>query len=167
MVGISTFGPVLIVVAAAASGEGSPKGDRPKKSADVVAVKLVRHSLADGLESYFVELKVAAGWHVYANAAGWETSRDRAKPPADATSVIEFRADGKRTSAQDIYYPKGVARKDGARGEYQAYEGTVSLTAWLFWDDTKDASVVSVRVRVVATDGMTRLAESIVTAETR
>jgi hypothetical protein len=154
MIAIGTLGTILILLAA------GPADDGPKQSADVVEVKLQRGSLADGLETYFVSLKVAKGWQVYANPAG-------AKAVAGSATVIEFLIDGKRTAAIDIYYPKGVARKDAAGNEYRVYQGTVSFTGWLVYDDTKDACAVSVRVKVTATDGKKRLKESTVTAEAR
>ncbi|MCI0704573.1 MAG: hypothetical protein L0241_26250 [Planctomycetia bacterium] len=95
---------------------------------------------------------------------GWVNDRERPKPHADAAAVVEFLADGKKASVHNIYYPKGVVKKGTDSGEYRAYEGAVSFTAWLVWDETKSASM-SVRVRVVATDGKTRLKESVVTGE--
>ncbi|MCI0704572.1 MAG: hypothetical protein L0241_26245 [Planctomycetia bacterium] len=57
-----------------------PRGEGPKSSADVVEVKLVRHTLADGLECFFVELKVAKGWHVHATWKGGSTTASGPSP---------------------------------------------------------------------------------------
>lgn len=136
-----------------------PRADAgPKKSADVVRVKLERGSIADGLESFHVWLTIAEGWQVYANPVGVEAL-------AEAATTAEFYLDGKSAATSGISYWKGSARKAADGTEYRAYEGKVSYTAWLLWADTEGAEVISVRVKVVATDGKTRLKESIVTAE--
>jgi hypothetical protein len=146
---------VALLLLAAGRADGGPE-----KSADVVEVKLERFTIADGLESFFVSLKVAEGWHVYANPAG-------AKALADSATTVEFLIDGKRAATNDIYYPEGVVRKGAAGDEYRAYEGSVSFTGWLVWDDTKGAKAISVRARVVAADGKTRLKGSVIAAEVR
>jgi hypothetical protein len=132
----------------------------PEKSADVVEVKLDRFTIADGLESFFVSLTVAKGWHVDAPPAN-------AKPPAGRTPAMEFQIDGKKVSVNDIHYPDGADRKGPDGKAYRAYAGAVAFTAWLHWDETQNAKVISVRVTVTATDGKTRLKESVVTAETK
>lgn len=149
---------ILYSIVALAAG---PRTVEQKSSADVVVVNLSRHSIADGLESYFVEITVASGWHVYANVEGDTSTRGRPKPHPDAAAVVEFLANGRQTTLCGVHYPKGVVKKVEGGGEYRAYEGTVSMTAWLIWDDVKDATV-TVRVRVVATDGKTRLKEAVV-----
>jgi hypothetical protein len=138
---------------------GAGQAGAPKLSADVVEVKLERGSIADGLETYFVSLKVAKGWHIYANPVG-------PKAVAEHTTTMEFFIDGKRAAVNDIYYPPGVARTDAAGNVYRAYEAA-NGTAWLVYEDTRDARVVSVRVKVTATDGKTRLKKSTITAEVR
>jgi hypothetical protein len=150
--GIGTLGTVFLLIAA-----GPPGGPQ---SADVVEVTIKRGSIADGLETYFVTLNVAKGWQVYANPPG-------ANAPADSATKLEFFIDGNRAGTHDIYYPKGVARKDVTDSEYNAYTGEVNFTGWLVYDDTKDAKVISVRVKVTATDGKTRRKESTITAEFR
>jgi hypothetical protein len=157
---VAVLGAVLMAVAA------GPEGGAPKSSADVVEVKLVRHTLADGLECFLIDLKVARGWHVYANVEGRDDRRGRPKPQAGAATVFDIRADGKPASVHSLDYPKGVAKKGADGREYLAYEGSARVVAWLVWDETKNATV-SVRVRVVATDGKTRLKESTLTAEAR
>jgi hypothetical protein len=134
--------------------------DQPTESADVAQVALEQGSIADGLESFYVRLKVTKGWHVYANPVG-------AKAAGGSATVVKFLIDGKPVESNDVYYPKGVARKGADGKECRIYEGTVYFTGWLVYTDTKDARVVSVRVSVVATDGKRRLKESVIMAELR
>jgi hypothetical protein len=61
----------------------------------------------------------------------------------------------------------GVVKTDPAGKKYRAYEGGTSFTVWLVWDETKNAKVLTARVRVVATDGKKRLKPAIVSAESR
>ena len=142
----------LLLAAGAARAE-------PVRSADVVELKLERYTIADGLETYFVTLKVRKGWHLHAGPVG-------GKEGSGSTPRFEFFLDGKRASVHDVYYPKGVVRKDGG-GEYRAYEGSVACTVWLVWDETKEAKVISVTATVIATDGKTRLKESVISAEVK
>ena len=121
---------------------------------------LEQGSIADGLESFYVKLTVAMGWHVYAKTVG-------GKAVAGPATVVKLLIDGKAADYNDIYYPKGVARKGADGKEYRAYEGTVYFTGWLVYTDTRDAQAVSVRVKVVATDGKRQLKESVVMAELR
>ena len=149
---MGTLGAVLALLTA------GPTKDMPTRSGDVVQVALEQGSIADGLESFYVKLTVAKGWHVYANPV-------KAKAPAGPATVVKFLIDGKPADYNDIYYPKGVARKGPDGEEYRAYEGTVYFTGWLVYTDTKDAQAVSVRVKVVATDGKRHLKESVVVSE--
>jgi hypothetical protein len=153
MIGVGVLSTVTVLVLLAPA-------PAKKQSADVVQVTLEPGSIADGQETYFVSLKVAKGWHVYANSVG-------AKAAAGSATAVEFLIDGEPEGTDNVYYPKGVARKGASGTEYRAYGGTVFFTGWLSYADTKDAHVVSVRVKVVATDGKTRLKASVVTAEVR
>jgi hypothetical protein len=161
MAGGGTLCAVLMAVA------GGPAGALPVESADVVTVKLNRHSLADGLENYSVDLTAAKGWHVVANVEGMDDRRDRPKPPEGAATLVEFLADGKRAFTHSSYYYKGVVKKDSAGREYPTWEKNGGFSSWVSWEDTMNAKVVSVRVRVVASNGKMRLKESVVTAEVR
>jgi hypothetical protein len=146
---------------------GGPAGALPLESADVVTVRLSRLGLADGLENYSVDISAADGWHVVANVEGSDDQRDRPKPPEGAATLVEFLADGKQVFTHSSYYYKGVAKKDAAGREYPAWEMNGGLTSWVSWEDTMNAKVVSVRVRVVASNGKMRLKESVVSAEVR
>ena len=134
----------------------------PKQSAGVVEARFFPGSLADGLETYYVVLKVKPGWWLYGRP-----SPDRGKADAPALEVMGILADGKRAGTCGIEYPPGKARRDAAGKEHRALEGEFAFQCWVVHDDVKDARAVSVRVRVVATDGKTRLAESVVTATYR
>jgi hypothetical protein len=158
MLRIATLAALALL--ATARADDGPKKPGPRKSADVVEVKLERFTIADGLEPFFVTVRVAKCWQVYANPAG-------AKAVAGSATAVELFIDGKPTSANDVYYPKGAARKGAAGETYRAYEGAVTFTAWLRWDDTRDATVITARVKVTATDGKRRLKASVVTAEAR
>ena len=143
------IGPMVLGVLLAALTAGPPT-----RSADVVTVKLTQNSLADGLDSFRATLSVRDGWHL-------------AAPAGDPATVIEFRLDGEKAWVHpDIARPDEVVRKDKAGKEYRAYQGS-EFVGWLAWDDTQHAKVVAVRIRVIATDGKSRLPESVVTAELR
>jgi hypothetical protein len=153
MSGIGTLAAVLALLTAGPT--------TPTKSDQVVQVALEQGSIADGLESFYVKLTVAKGWHVYANPVG-------KKAAAAPVTVVEFLVDGKPVDYDDVYYPKGVALKGANGKEYQAYKAIVYFTGWLdYFNDTRDAQVISVRVKVVATDGKRQLKESVVSAELR
>jgi hypothetical protein len=146
--------------------------DVPKKSATVVTAEFSRYTIADGLESCFVTLKVKHGWHVYANPAGAKEqakadAKEGVKTDPAAGVTMEFWIDGMPASVHAIYYPPGVVKTDAAGNKYRAYDSDTSFTVWLFWEETEKAKVLTARVRVIATNGKTRLKESVLTAETR
>lgn len=133
---------------------GGPAAGVPLRSADVVRVTVTRNSLADGLESFRVKLTVRDGWHLVA-------------PPEKAAGVIEFRLGGEKAWVHpDVARPGTVTRTDAAGRAYRAYRGS-EFVGWLAWEDTQHAAVVAARVRVVATDGKTRLPASVVAGEMR
>jgi hypothetical protein len=144
----------------------------PRSSADVVRTEFARHSIADGLESFFVTLKVERGWHVYAAPA---SAREREKEDAragittDAARGVrfEFLLDGRAATVVDVWHPPGVVKSARDGTKYRAHEGNSSFTVLLIWDDTKDAKVLTAKVKLVATDGKRQLKESVLTAETR
>ena len=105
----------------------SPEDTAPKVSADVVEVTVGPGSLADGLETYYVGVKVKDGWSVYANPG-------TGKADATAVEVIEFLADAKRAGTNGIVYPKGKPRRDAAGKAYQAL--TVSSPSSAGWCTT-------------------------------
>ena len=92
MMGMSILGAALALVAAGRA-EGAPK-----QSADVVRVELSPGSLADGLEMYYVSLRIAKGWRLFANAGarrhhfGGNVSMN--KFPRQMTPVAARRACG-------------------------------------------------------------------------
>jgi hypothetical protein len=136
-----------------------PADEAPSQSADVVKVTLRRHSLADGLETFFVTLEIAEGWEILAHKPG------PLRPVASLS--IEFFLDGNRAWTHDIYYPEGKERRDAAGYIYRVNTEWVGCTGWLAWEDTSKADVISVQVHVVAERGNTRLKPSVLKAETR
>lgn len=152
MIRLSTLAIILVLTPTTARAD-----KKPKTSADVVSVTLQQGSIADGLETYHVTLTVEKGWHIHAGSK-------KAEGPA---TTFEFFLDGRRTDINDVYFPKGVAKKDADGKEYRAHEGTVICTVWLVYDCTKDAKVVTVKVKATATDSKTTLKESIITAEVK
>ena len=148
----------------------------PRSSAAVVTASITRFGLADGLESCFVAIAIKPGWHVYADpAAAKETAKEDAKEDAtagittDAARGVTFDVliDGKPASVNDTWFHRGVVKADAAGKKYRAYEGETAFTVWLVWDETKNAKVLTARVRVVATDGKKRLKEAVLLADTR
>jgi hypothetical protein len=144
----------------------------PRSSAAVVSASFARFTIADGLESCFVTLKVKPGWHVYANPASARESAKADAAPGITTDAargvtMEFRLDGMRASVNDVYHPPGTVKRDAAGTKYRAYEGGTAFTVWLHWDETQNAKVLQARVRVTATNGKTRLKEAVLVAETR
>jgi hypothetical protein len=146
--------------------------EAPQSSAAVVTASITRFGLADGLESCFVGITIKDGWHVYAGpAAAKETVKEDALAgiTTDKARGVTFEVllDGKSASMIDTWSHHGVVKTDAAGKKYRAYEGGTSFTVWLVWDETKNAKVLTARVRVVATDGKKRLKPAIVIAESR
>lgn len=159
--------PIAIAIQLLAVPPGAPR-----LSADVVRVEFARYTIADGLESCFVTLKVRAGWHVLAApASAKETKAADAKAGITTDAArgvrLEFLLDGRAASVVDVWHPPGAVKtaRDGTK--YRAVEGDTSFTVWLVWEETKDAKWLTAKVRVVATDGKRQLKESVLTAETR
>jgi hypothetical protein len=145
--------------------------EMPRSSAAVVTASITRFGLADGLESCFVAIAIKPGWHVYAGPlAAKETAKEdaRAGITTDAAQGVTFDIliDGKPASVIDMWSHRGVVKTDAVGKKYRAYEEQTSFTVWLVWDQTKNAKVLTARVRVVATDGKKRLKPAFVSAET-
>ena len=167
---LATLSIVLSLLAAGyAADEPKTSTAVELRSADVVQAKLELNTLGDGLESYRVMLKIAKDWQLYANLEGSsdQVRHDSDKRHPDAVTVAGHFVDGKRVWMQSTYYPKGIATKNTEGKEYVAYEGVVGITTWLDFEDTKQARVITARVRVIATDGRVKLKESVVTASFR
>ncbi len=128
----------------------------PKSSADVVKVELLPGNSADGLETFNVVIHVAKGWHVYANPVGNDEL-------ALSATVVEIRADGKKPARHEATYPKGV-RKKSELGEYDVYEGTVSIPVVLAHDEIKNAKAMTAKVTVTACNDKVCLKPATVTA---
>jgi len=128
----------------------------PTSSADVVKVSLSPGNLADGLETYEVTIYVAKGWHVYANPVGNDTL-------ALSATVVEIRADGKKLSFHQPAYPKGVKKKSES-GDYNVYEGSVSIPVVLSHDEIKGAKAMTAKVKLTACNDKVCLKPATVTA---
>ena len=131
----------------------------PKGSADVVKVELLPGNLADGLETYNAVIHVAKGWHIYANPVGNDTL-------ALFATVVEVRADGKKLAHHEVTYPKGV-RTNSKLGEYDTYDGTLSVAVVLAHDEIKGAKAMSVKVTVTACNDKVCLKPATITANTK
>ena len=103
----------------------TPLVGEPRVSADVVSARFEGVSLADGLESCLLTLRVRKGWHIYATPSGKELARADAKagverdPKRSVTFTIAI--DGKPASINDVWYPPGVVKTDAAGNRYRAY----------------------------------------------
>jgi uncharacterized protein YyaL (SSP411 family) len=75
---------------------------------------------ADGKQVLTITLTIDKGWHVYANPVG----NDNLGP---AATTVEVSGKGKVTAR--VTYPPGRPVKDAVVGNYNAYEGQVTLTA--------------------------------------
>ena len=131
----------------------------PTSSADVVKVELTGGNLADGLETYHVSIYVAKGWHVYANPVG----NDKL---AESATRVEIRADGKGVAYHDVTYPKGL-RKKSELGEYDVYEGQVSVPVVLAHDEIKAAKALTARVTIAACNDKVCLKPATITVNTK
>jgi hypothetical protein len=143
-----------------AAGRAADRAKNPKESADVVTVTFERGSIANGLETYFVGIKVAKGWHIYANPV-------ENKELAASTTVVEFEVDGKKVAYQDFKYPKGLKHKDQSGAEYHVYEGDIGWTVWLAHEETVNAKVVTAKVKVIACNDKNCLKPSTIKAEAK
>jgi hypothetical protein len=68
-----------------------------------------------------VELKIAKGWHIYANPVGLEDL-------ASAETVVKVKSGGKLIAAK-IDYPAGRLHKEKGIGEFKIYENDVKIRA--------------------------------------
>lgn len=133
------------------------------RSAEVVAARLVSTSLGDGQETFTVELRIKKGWHVLANVEGHDDNPERDDPPPGAATVVGVFSDLEPLDLSWTRYPECVIEKS-ASGEYQAYEGTSEVVVCVAYEKNRLYGGISVRIRVVATDGQRRLKPSVLTA---
>jgi len=149
----------------------TPPVGEPRVSADVGTARFEGLSLADGLESCLITLRIRKGWHVYASPSGKELAQADAKagvkrePKQSVTFTIEIG--DKTASINDVWYPPGVVKTAAEGNQYRAYESEAAITVWLLWEETQNAQRMTARVRVVATDGKRRLPESVIEVRNR
>ena len=84
-------------------------------------------------------MRVADGWHVYANPVGDDKL-------VESQTVVTLSADGVDQKVP-VAYPKGREHKDVARDRYNVYEGEATLVATV--DAPRDAKIEA-RVKVIA-----------------
>jgi uncharacterized protein YyaL (SSP411 family) len=106
--------------AAEPGGKAGPP-QNPKASSDVVTAEIAVGEESEGRRKVVVTLRVAEGWHVYANPVGSDNLLE------SQTEVTLF-VDGKAAKAE-VAYPKGKKYTDPAGETYQIYEGRVETTA--------------------------------------
>ena len=146
------------VVAAALAVCAERHAPEPTKTADVVTVDLTAGALADGLEQHFVGIKVKPGWEVYVRT-------DPKKRDALSAEVLEYLGGNKTAGRNGEEHPDGTVGRGPDGKNYATRGGHFAIQSWVFHDDLKDAKTVTARVRVTATNGKKRLAESILNAE--
>jgi len=117
----------VIVVAAVftivASGPTAADGKAaPKKSEDVVKVKArAEKPAADGTQVVTVTLTIEKPWHLYANPVGNDDLT------SSQTVLTITGPDQPKTEKTE--YPKGKPVKDATVGDYNVYEGEVTIKA--------------------------------------
>jgi uncharacterized protein YyaL (SSP411 family) len=107
-------------VTATADGKSEPPKN-PKASADVVTAALSIAAGKDGKQEATVKLKIADGWHIYANPVG------DAELLASQT-VLSVYADDKEIEAK-VAYPSGKEHKDITGSKYNIYAGAAEISA--------------------------------------
>jgi uncharacterized protein YyaL (SSP411 family) len=111
----------------------------PKQSADVVTAELKIAAGDKGKQQLVVTLKVADGWHVYANPVGDERLLE-----SQTVMTVFVNSEAKQV---EVTYPKGKEYQDVAGDKYNVYEGTVALSTTL--EAPRDAKFEA-RVKVIA-----------------
>ena len=114
---------VILLTAVVWSAIGSVADAQPKKSEENVKFTVKAEKPADGKQVVTLTMKVADGWHAYANPVG-------NKDFADIQTTVTFMAGGKPVPAK-VDYPTGTLKKDAVVGDYNIYEGTVTIKAVL------------------------------------
>jgi uncharacterized protein len=86
------------------------------------------------------QLKITEPWHIYANPVGNNTL-------SLSETTVEVFLGGKKVDAT-IQFPPGKTAKDTTAGEYQIYEGKITITGSV--KRTKDDGELEVRVRAIS-----------------
>ena len=113
-----------------AAGDAETKGGgqsdsttKPTKSADVVKAELALGPEMDGRRKATIKLKIAEGWHIYANPVGNEQL-------LESQTQLTIQVNGSAAKAE-VSYPKGKEHKDTSGDKYDVYEGEVALIVTL------------------------------------
>ncbi len=124
----------------------------PKNSSDVVSIQLETKGVLEGMESFTITLKIAEGWHIYANPV-------ENKDLLASTTTVEMILGGKPADST-VTFPPGTAYK-GTDGEYRIYKGNVKIEA------KAKAGAVSAKVKIIACNEKNCLLPSTVIAEVK
>jgi uncharacterized protein YyaL (SSP411 family) len=111
----------------------------PKETADVVKAEMVVGAENDGKRKVVVTLKIADGWHIYANPVGDDKL-------LESQTVMTVFVNGEAQKVE-VAYPKGKAHKDTAGDAYNIYEDAAGLSAT--FAVPRDAKIEA-RVKVIA-----------------
>ena len=96
----------------------------------------------------------------------WMSSIGTRTGKPSTLASIDIRADGKNLAYHETDYPKGV-RKKSELGEYDVYEGAVSISAVLAYDEIKNAKAMTARVTITACNDKVCLKPATITATTK
>ncbi len=110
--------PVTLACVLGISGENALRA-APKSSQDNV-----KFTVKADKQVVTLTLEIAKGWHAYANPVG------NADLLTAQTVVTFIDGDGKPVAAR-IEYPDPIVVKDNIVGDYNIYEGTVTIKATL------------------------------------
>ncbi len=111
----SLIGPALTALAIGLAGSISSAGSK----VDPVKIKASAGKSSGDKQIVLVELKIAKGWHVYANPADNDTV-------ADSATVVRVKSAGKAIAAT-VNYPAGNVHQDSMIGKYKVYEDKVVI----------------------------------------
>jgi uncharacterized protein YyaL (SSP411 family) len=111
----------------------------PKESADVVKAEIVIGIEPDGKRKVVVTLKIADGWHIYANPVGNEKL-------LESQTEMTVYVDGGAQKV-DVIYQKGKEHKDSAGEKYNIYEDAAGMAAIVTATRT---APIEARVKVIA-----------------
>ena len=133
--------PIALLVPVLWIATSTAADPAPKKSADNVKFTVKADKPADGKQVVTIIMQIADGWHIYANPV-------QNAMFVGAQTTITFTAGGKDVPAK-IDYPVGkVENEPPPTGNYNIYDGTVSVKATL--DRTGIAAPVEAVVLVVS-----------------
>jgi len=126
----------LLAVALLLTWVACQPGEAGIKSDSKVKVDARAGKAEAGKQTISVTIQIDKGWHIYANPVENEDL-------ADAKTVVEVKAGGKKLNAK-VKYPAGNIHRDKTVGDYNVYEGKVTIEAVV---EGKGPYEVNVRVQ--------------------